>query len=290
MLRNFEKNNWIFVAFLLLSVISSCGDDAEDTTPDIDPEAFELVWSDEFDGSGAINTDNWFHQTIIPNGTSWFNGEIQHYTDKEDNSFVSDGTLKIVAIKENFTDQGQTKTFTSARLNSKFAFTYGRVDVRAKLPAGNGTWPAIWMLGRDITERGGYWNDEFGERSWPAIGEIDIMEHWGNDPNVIHGSLHTTSSSGATINTEKISLNNVFTDWHTYSMIWTEDFIQFLVDDDPYYTYSPGNKTDANWPFDSPQYLLLNVAISPSLAGVPASNFTEAAMEIDYVRVYQEKE
>lgn len=110
-----------------------------------------LVWSDEFNGTGTIDTNKWFHQTELPSGGSWYNSEVQHYTNREENSFVENGNLHIVAKKETFTDQGYTKQYTSARLNSKYAFTFGKVQVRAKLPSGSGTWPAIWMLGKNIT-------------------------------------------------------------------------------------------------------------------------------------------
>ena len=121
-----------------------------------------LVWSDEFDENGAIDNNKWFHQTFIPNGWGWYNGELQHYTDRIDNSYVQDGYLHVVAKEETYTDpiQGITKEYTSARLNSKFAFTYGRVEARAKLPSGIGTWPAIWMLGKNITETGAYWQTQ----------------------------------------------------------------------------------------------------------------------------------
>ena len=114
-----------------------------------------LLWSDEFDTDGAIDDGKWFHQTQIPAGGSWYNSEVQHYTNRIDNSYVSNGVLSIVAKKEDFTDQGYNKQYTSARLNSKYAFQYGRVEVRAKLPIGVGTWPAIWMLGKNITEARG---------------------------------------------------------------------------------------------------------------------------------------
>ncbi|MGB6268738.1 MAG: glycoside hydrolase family 16 protein, partial [Olleya sp.] len=147
-----------------------------------DPVYDNLVWSDEFDGSGAIDSSKWFHQTQLPAGGSWFNGEIQHYTNRIDNTFLSSGNLNLVAKKEVFTDQGYTKQYTSARLNSKFAFQYGKVEVRAKLPTGVGTWPAIWMLGKNITETGAYWQTQgYGTTGWPACGEIDIMEHWGHN-------------------------------------------------------------------------------------------------------------
>ena len=125
----------------------------------------------------------------------------------------------MVAKKENFTDQGQTKQYTSARLNSKFAFTNGRVEVRAKLPTGVGTWPAIWMLGKNINENGAYRQSQgFGTTPWPACGEIDIMEHWGNNQNYIQSALHTPSSFGGTINHGGIMASNVSTTFHEYAM------------------------------------------------------------------------
>ena len=120
----------------------------------------ELVWSDEFNANGAISNVNWFHQTQLPGSGSWFNGEQQHYTNRINNSIVSNGNLNIIAKKEVFSDQGQTKNYTSARLNSKFAFKYGKVEVRAKLPSGVGTWPAIWMFGKNINEAGAYWQTQ----------------------------------------------------------------------------------------------------------------------------------
>ncbi|MFN7603201.1 MAG: family 16 glycosylhydrolase [Bacteroidota bacterium] len=195
------------------------------------PDGYTLVWSDEFSGTGSLNSNLWFHQTQLPAGGSWFNGELQHYTNRLVNSSIGNGLLKITAKRENFTDQGQTKQFTSARLNSKFAFTYGRVDVRAKLPSGAGTWPAIWMLGQNIIEPGGFFSNQFGTIGWPACGEIDIMEHWGNNPNVIHGSIHTPSSFGSTINTQTRRLSLVSSTFYIYSIVWDENKIDFLIDD-----------------------------------------------------------
>jgi len=248
--------------------------------------AYTLVWSDEFSGTGAVASDLWFHQTQLPAGGNWYNNEQQHYTNRIENSSVANGFLKIVAKKESFTDQGFTKQYTSARLNSKFAFTYGRVDVRAKLPTGAGTWPAIWMLGKNTKEPGGFFASQFGTTDWPASGEVDIMEHWGNNPNVIHGSLHTPSSFGATINTKTTTISQVSTTFHVYSMIWDETKIQFLVDDVAFYTYNPTVKNASTWPFDKPQYLLLNIAMG-GIGGTIDPAFTESSMEIDYVRVYQ---
>jgi beta-glucanase (GH16 family) len=253
-------------------------------TIEIDETYDFLVWSDEFDGQGAIDPSKWHHQTQLPSGGSWYNGEIQHYTDREENSFVSDGTLKILGKKESFTDQGQTKQYTSARLNSKFAFTYGRVEVHAKLPTGVGTWPAIWTLGKNINEDGGYWDlNGFGTTPWPACGEIDIMEHWGANQDYVSSATHTPSSFGGTINIGGQTIEGVSDDFHTYTLDWYPDRLIFTVDGDQHYTYKPDVYNSNTWPFTMDQYLLLNFAFLPSID----PNFTEDALEIDYIRVYQ---
>ena len=255
----------------------------------IDVEYTDLVWSDEFDtpGKTAINSTNWFHQTQLPAGGSWFNGEEQHYTNRIENSFVENDNLNIVAIKESFIDQGVTKQYTSARLNSKFAFTYGRVDVRAKLPAGNGTWPAIWTLGKNISESGAYWQTQgFGNTSWPACGEIDIMEHGLGAVNHTSSALHTPSSFGNTINTASQVISDVTNNYHIYSVNWSPNQITFLVDGVGFYTYNPAVKDANTWPFDLEQYLILNIAMG-GISGSISPSFTQSPMVIDYVRVYQ---
>ena len=245
---------------------------------------YTLIWNDEFDGSGTIDPSKWFHQTQLPNGNSWFNNELQHYTNRLDNSYVSDGTLKIVAKKETYTDQGQTKEYTSARLNSKYAFTYGKVEVKAKLPEGVGTWPAIWMLGQNISEPGAYWQTQgYGTTSWPHCGEIDIMEHWGANQNYVQSALHTPSSYGATINHGGQYISNATTQFNVYTLEWTSEQMIFSVNGYVHYTYNPDIQNSETWPFDSPQYLLMNIAIEPSIA----SSFTETEMELDYVRIYE---
>lgn len=244
-----------------------------------------LVWSDEFEGNGTIDTTKWFHQTKLPPHGSWYNNEVQHYTNRTDNSFVKDGFLHIVAKKETFEDQGQTKAYTSARLNSKFAFTYGRVEVRAKLPTGIGTWPAIWMLNKTINEKGAYWQTQgFGSASWPKCGEIDIMEHWGSKQNLVQSALHTASSYGDLVkNLGGRTIENVSNEFHVYAAEWTKESITFSVDGITHYTYNPKTKTKDTWPFTTDQYLLLNIAIEPKID----ASFTEGAMVVDYVRVYQ---
>ena len=257
--------------------------------------SYALVWSDEFDDNGTtyisgvdnpIDDSKWFHQTKLPNGWGWYNNELQHYTNRIENSYVSDGTLKIVAKKETFNDQGHTKQYTSARLNSIFAFSYGVVEIRAKMPTGVGTWPAIWTLGKNINEPGAYWQQQgHGSVSWPACGEIDIMEHWGSNQNFVQSAMHTPSSHGATVNHGGRTISTVSSQFHVYKLEWTAEKMIFSVDDIEHYTYNPTVKNDDTWPFNSDQYLLLNVAIQESIE----PSFTSSAMEIDYIRVYQDQ-
>jgi len=268
-------------------LIDTINDGSEVTDPnEIDIIYTDLVWADEFDTNGAIDAAKWYHQTQLPQGGSWYNGEVQHYTNRIENSSVNNGFLDITAIKENFTDQGETKQYTSARLNSKFAFTYGRVDVRAKLPFGDGTWPAIWTLGKNINEDGGYWDSQYGTVGWPACGELDIMEHGLHPTNQVSVAIHTPSSYGSTVNTSIQPLADVANDFHVYSMNWSPDQITFLIDGVGFYTYNPAVKNDDTWPFYLEQYLLLNIAMGGN-GGAIDPNFSQSSMVIDYVRVYQ---
>jgi len=246
-------------------------------------DEYQLIWSDEFDGQGAIDTNKWHHQTQLPNGSSWYNGEIQHYTNRADNSYVSNGTLKIVARKETFSDQGVTLTHTSARLNSKFAFTYGYVEIRAQLPTGVGTWPAMWTLGQNITEPGGFWEPTHGTTSWPYCGEIDIMEHWGSNQNYVQSAMHTPSSFGNTVNKGGQTISTASSAFHVYALEWTPERMVFSVDGNVHYIYEPAVQNGETWPFDANQYILLNVAVLPDIL----PSFTQSILEIDYVRVFQ---
>jgi len=269
-------------------------DTIDDGSEEVDPNVLDViyggdpVWEDNFDTPGVVNPTNWHHQTkiIIP-GKGWANDEEQHYTNRVANSFVdTSGNLNIVAKKENWNDQGLTKNYTSARLNSKFAFTYGRVDVRAKLPSENGTWPAIWTLGKNINEPGAFWDSSFGDTNWPACGEIDIMEHGLGALNHVSSALHTTSSSGNTMNTLGMGISDVNANYHIYSMNWSPDQITFLVDNVGYYTYNPAVKNDSTWPFYEDQYILLNLAMG-GYSGTIDASFMQTSMIIDYVKVYQ---
>ncbi|NNM19127.1 MAG: glycoside hydrolase family 16 protein, partial [Croceitalea sp.] len=243
------------------------------------------VWSDEFDGEGAIDTTKWFHQTQLPPGGSWFGGIIQHYTDREANTFVRDGYLNLVAKKETFEDQGEVKEYTAARLNSKYAFTYGRVEVRAKLPKGHGTWPAIWMLNTNINEDGAYYDNKgLGTVNWPKCGEIDIMEHWGKNQDYVSSALHNGSSYGGHVaNTGGQKIEDASDTFHIYTLDWSKDKMVFSVDGKVHLEYAPAIKNADTWPYNDDYYFLLNIAIEPDID----PEFTESAMLVDYIRVYQ---
>ncbi|MBT8260639.1 MAG: glycoside hydrolase family 16 protein [Bacteroidia bacterium] len=269
----------ILITFTFVTIYS-CSSGGDDDTNTLIPEGPQLIWSDEFDSDGSISSSNWLAETVPPNNGSWWNGEKQHYTNRTDNAYVSNGTLKIVAKKETYTYQNSTKQYTSARLitKSRFEFTYGRVDVRAKLPIGEGTWPAIWTLGANI--------DTIG---WPACGEIDIMEHWDHIPGgKVSSATHTIACSGGCANVlvGETSLPDYGTQFHIYSLEWKEDELNFLIDGEFKYQYKPTNKTPQNWPFTSDQFIILNIAMGGSWFSIDP-NFNEATMEVDYVRVYQ---
>jgi beta-glucanase (GH16 family) len=248
--------------------------------------AYNLVWNDEFDYNGAVDPSKWFHQTYPPFNGGWANAEEQHYTNRLSNSFVDNGTLKIVAKREQYQDPvvGSIKSFTSARLNSKYAFQYGRVVVRAKLPAELGTWPAIWTLGQNVNEQGAYWQTQgYGQVSWPFCGEIDIMEQDANK-NLTSGAFHFPDANGNhTYTYDNTPVANSATTWHDYAMEWTEDSIILMVDDVVFHTLDNA----ANPYFDNPHFLLLNVAMGGALGGAIPPSFTSSTMEIDFVRVYE---
>lgn len=244
-----------------------------------------LVWSDEFNGNGAINTEKWFHQTTLPLGGSWWGGLINHYTNRQVNSYLKNGYLNLVAKKEIFKNQGKTKKYTSARLNSKFAFTYGRVEVKAKLPKGIGTWPAVWMLNKNINEDGAYWDNKgFGAVKWPTCGEIDILEHWGRNQNYVSSAVHNGSSYGDSVeNLGGQHVANASNQFHLYAIEWTQDKIIFSIDGINHFVYEPSIKNSNTWPYDSDYYIILNIAIESNID----PDFKKSAMEVDYIRVYQ---
>jgi hypothetical protein len=231
-----------------------------------------LLWSDEFDGSGSPNSSKWGFDVGdgCPNVCGWGNNEQQYYTSRTDNAVVSGGTLKIIAKAESFSG----KSYTSARLltKDKFSFKYGKIEVRAKLPVGGGTWPAIWMLGSNISTAG-----------WPACGEIDIMEHKGNEPNKISSAFHYPGFSGGGAVTSNLTISNAATEFHVYKAEWTNSTIKIYVDDQLFHSLT---NTSA-LPFNQNFFILLNVAMGGTFGGTIDPAFSSAVMEIDYVRVYQ---
>ncbi len=249
------------------------------------PEGMRVVWADEFDYEGAVDPNRWHHQVIPIAGDSWANNEVQHYTARTDNSYVSEGALRIVAKRESYQFQGVTKNYTSARLNSKFAFTYGRVDIRARLPAAAGTWPALWTLGANINEIGNYHGSAYGSVGWPACGEIDIMEQNGWDKNHLIGHLHWGDTQTGAYHSEGGTrrISGASTGFNLYSLIWTRQKIQILFNGEVFFE----TPNTGGMPFDNPHYLLLNIAMGGTLGGTIPPNFSQASMVVDYVRVYQ---
>ena len=243
----------------------------------------KIIWADEFDYTGRPDINKWHHQVVPPNSWGWHNNELQHYINSEETSFVSEGTLKIKAIKQPYTFEGYTKEFVSARLNSKFDFKYGRIDVRAKLPKEEGTWPAIWTLGSNVNEKGNYFGDTKGNAGWPMCGEIDIMEQTGWEKNVLKGHLHWGHTETKQYFDEGKSkeIPNAYDDFHIYSLEWTPNEIILLFDNEPFYVVP----NDEKRPYDNPHYLLLNLAMGGTLGGSVSDEFKEATMEVDYVRI-----
>lgn len=254
-------------------------------------QGYDLVWNDEFNYDGAPLDSRWHLQYKPIQGWGWANGEQQHHTTRRDNSFVSDGTLKIVAKRESFTYNGTKKSYTSARLNSKFDMQYGRIDVRAKLPSKGGTWPAIWTLGTNVNELGNYHGDSDGDVGWPRCGEIDILEQRGNQKENVLGTFHWGATSppydygshGETKSISQLGISSVTSHFHLYSLVWTASSLKIYVDN----KFLASLSNNGTVPFDNPHYLILNIAMGGDLGGTIPSSFDQDVMEIDYVRFYQ---
>jgi hypothetical protein len=225
-----------------------------------------LKFSDEFSTDGAPDPAKWTYDLGTGND-GWGNSEAQTYTNSANNILVQGGNLKITAKKDG-------ATYTSARLKSenKFEFTYGKVEVRAKLTTGAGTWPAIWMLGQD-----------YATNKWPGCGEIDIMEYRGSEPNKIHGTLHYPAVSPGAGNTNSTTIVNAASEFHIYKTIWTPTSVKIYVDDILFHSVA----NDNSLPFNKDFFLILNVAMGGTFGGAIDPAFTQSSMEIDYVRVYQ---
>ena len=260
----------IYMLFIVIGLVA-CSASRNETSEN----NWKLSWSDEFDYSGLPDSNKWSYDT---GGHGWGNNELQYYTQADINNVeVSNGTLKLRAIKE----KTGNRDYSSARLvtRGKEDFTYGKIEIRSKLPAGRGLWPAFWMLGSNANEVG-----------WPDCGEIDIMEHVGFEKDSVFGTVHTKTYNHiiGTQKTKKAFIEDPYNNWHTYSIEWTPDRMDFLVDGTLYNQVINENKTKAEWPFDDPFYILLNIAVGGNLGGMKGVDTTvfPAQMEVDYIRVF----
>jgi beta-glucanase (GH16 family) len=272
----------------MLSACGGGGTNADANEPDNTASesalaGWQLVWQDEFNRDGLPDSTKWDYDTEF-NQRGWWNGELQYYSrERTENARVEKGKLIITARQERLSsapDYGN-QNYTSARLitRGKAEWTYGRFEIRAKLPCTLGTWPAIWTLGT-----GGIWPDD---------GEIDIMEQKGfsnADKQRVLGTIHTKATHAGAGPTSVRSLPTACTEFNTYHMTWDANRIVIGVDGVDYHTYTnPGDGDPTRWPFYEPQYLLLNVAVGGVLGGTVDNSGLPASMEVDWVRVYRKQ-
>ena len=236
-------------------------------------QGLNLVWSDEFSGK-TIDPLVWNYDI---GGSGWGNNELEYYTNSSKNAFVTNGYLVIEARKETY----KTNNYTSARLLSKDkkSFTYGRIDFRAKLPKGQGIWPALWMLGSNISTK-----------SWPACGEIDIMELLGHEPQKTYGTIHWGAAGGPSthIGGNYLLNSQTFSDsFHVFSLLWETNKLSFLIDNIPFFS-ADKSQVNGDYPFDKPFFFIMNVAVGGNWPGNPdTTTIFPQRMIVDYVRVFQ---
>ena len=284
--------HFFLVIFICGFISFACNDkDEKIVSEDENPTAssdWEILWSDEFDGD-ELDLMKWNKLSWRP---GWVNNELQAYTERDTNIFLENGYLILQGLIDpgysgiDYTGNNYNTDYTSGRINTdnKFSTTYGKFDIRAKLPKGKGSWPAIWMLGESISSIG-----------WPDCGEIDIMEHVGYDEGMIHGSVHTEDYNHM-YNTQKSGskyIENVTDAFHVYSLEWSPFYLRYLIDDEPFFfVYNDSNGDNGRWPFDDPHYIILNLAIGGDwggVQGVSASDFPMRMM-VDYVRVFKQSD
>ena len=250
------KRPYSFLILCLVMVSTACAQD-------------KIIFEEDFN-SDTLNMEIWNYEEGdgCPNLCGWGNNEKQIYN--RDYVALEDGKLVITAEKKD-------DTYYSGKINSKdnVEFTYGVIEVKAKLATGKGLWPAIWMLGADISEVG-----------WPASGEIDILEYIGKEPGIVFTSLHTPASHGNTINTKKTKVANIEEGYHTYKAVWTPDYIEFFVDGDQLYRFTPENYNEEEYPFKKDFYFLINMAVGGNLGG---AEIDESALPdkfyVDHIKV-----
>jgi beta-glucanase (GH16 family) len=281
------KTSIIFLtaSISFISLLSGCLI-IQDRFPPRPALVWRLVWSDEFSGADGSSPDSskW---TYDLGGKGWGNQELESYTNRKENARIEKGNLVITALKESYTGaDGLTRDYTSARLKTLglFAQTYGRFEARIKIPAGQGMWPAFWMLGEDISSAG-----------WPKCGEIDIMENVGKEPGTVHGSLHGPSTERPTSDLTSIfSLpvgQNFADDFHLYAVEWDPEIVRFYVDSNLYASFQSSQwPAGGKWVFDHPFFIILNLAVGGNWPGSPdASTKFPQSMLVDHVRVYTKR-
>lgn len=275
-MKNIAIRTGLLIVVLSMVTLSSCSNDETQTVTTLD----NLIMSDEFNTDGAPSSAMWNFD--IGNGAAqgipgWGNNELQYYTDRPENIVIEEGMLKITARKESFEGSG----YTSARIQTKNKFEkqYGRFEARIQLPWSQGLWPAFWMLGSN--------SDEV---TWPACGEIDIMENRGQEPTLINGTLHGPGySAGESISKAFELQNDRFdTGFHVFGIEWGQGYINFYVDDVLYNQITPSDVT-GEWVFDNqPFYIIMNVAVGGNYPGPPNENSVfPQTMLVDYVRIYE---
>ena len=246
-------------------------------TPEWERAGWELVWQDEFEGT-ELDLENW---TFDIGGNGWGNQELQYYSDRPENVRVENGVLVIEAREEKATFSG--RPYSSARLKTQglHAWQYGRIEARLKLPYGQGIWPAFWMLGDNLSQKG-----------WPAAGEIDIMEFIGREPDHIYATVHAPGYSGGSGvgSSLTVSADSLRNDFRVYAIEWEENEIRWYLDDQQYFKLTPEQVPD-QWIFDHPFFIILNLAVGGRWPGYP-DDTTEFPQFLyaDYVRVYQKLE
>jgi len=265
-----KSNNLLFIRGILflsaLFILAGCENDSG-----LEERTYQLVWQDEFATDGALDESKWAFDL---GAGGWGNNELQTYTSDAKNVVIADGYLKITAINNG-------GSYSSARIKTqgKFDQAYGRFEACIKLPWGPGIWPAFWMLGSDIETV-----------PWPRCGEIDIMEYRGQQPGIIHGSVHGPGYSGGAAITKSYGYENdrFDVDFHVFAIEWGEDFIYYYVDDVLYQVIGPDDLT-GEWVFDSPFFMILNIAVGGDYVGFPTSGTPfPQTMYVDYVRVFRE--
>jgi len=280
------RNKFHSILFLILASSLTIPCRAQNSAAPVNNDGWQMVWSDEFNGPNGSSVDltKWVVET---GGQGWGNDELEYYTARAANLFVQDGNLVIRALAEKYTGpDGISRNYTSARMKTlgKFSQTYGRFEARIKVPAGQGMWPAFWMLGTDV--------DKIG---WPACGEIDIMENIGKEPSKIHGSIHGPGYIGNIGIEAPYTLpgNRRFSDdFHVFAVEWSPAEISFYVDHDLYAKRTPADlRPEWKWVFDRPFFLILNLAVGGDWPGnADATTVFPAEMKVDYVRVYKRRQ